>query len=213
MHSLIQSRPQTQPHHHHHHHHHHHDSHRHHRNHHHNHHRCWRQHCFQHHLSLIYRQHHRPYNLSPSISYSYHSIFWYHYITSWCKHLCVHSRVYIIETISIRSCSTTPSLNKLHKLGEVPGPLLLSQGWFQVASPEVPWSSEWQSFSVAVWAVNLQTFSFMWLIRAIDCQQLPCLSVPKPTSPHHWPLLIDFACSFGKALSNNGLDVFALPML
>ena len=54
----------------------------------------------------------------------------------------------------------------------------------------------------------------MWLIRAIDCSD----SYRAFSSQTNIPTSLtafesDFACSFGKALSNNGLDVFALPML
>lgn len=54
----------------------------------------------------------------------------------------------------------------------------------------------------------------MWLIRAIDCSD----SYRAFSSQTNIPTSLtafesDFACSFGKALSNTGLDVFALPML
>ena len=85
-----------------------------------------------------------------------------------------------------------------------------------LASPEVP-SSEWQSYSgclscqsAEVWVCSSPVLCG-WLVPSIALVTMP--SVPKPTSPHHWPILIDFACSFGKALSNNGRDVFARPML
>ena len=176
MHSLIQSRPQTQPHHHHHHHHRRqHHSHRHHRNHHHNHHRCWHQHCFQHHLSLIYRQHHRQYDLSPSfgIITLHHDVntFVYTAVCTWYK----RSPLGLVQRRPVSTSCTNWGGAR---------PSLIIPRMVQVASPEVPWSSEWQSFSVAVWAVNLQTFSFMWLIRAIDCSDsYPCLQFPNQ-HPH-----------------------------
>ena len=95
----------------------------------------------------------------------------------------------MIQTISIRTCSTTPSLDKLHKLGGCQAlsyypkdgfrlPVLKCHG--RPSGRAFPWLSELSICRRLVLCV--------WLEPSI-ARTVTVPSVPKPTSPHHWPLL------------------------
>ena len=95
----------------------------------------------------------------------------------------------MIQTISIGTCSTTPSLNKLHKLGGCQAlsyypkdgfrlPVLKCRG--RPSGRAFPWLSEL--------SICRRLVLCGWLEPSI-ARTVTVPSVPKPTSPHHWPLL------------------------